>query len=322
MKRPQAQVKHRTPIAEISAPTYGPAMNSSDPKDPTNKGERIAKALARAGIGSRREVERMILAGRVAVDGRALKTPAHLVTSLDGIKVDGKPVELAEPPRLWRYHKPRGLVTTHHDPEGRGAVFDHLPQHLPRVISVGRLDLNSEGLLLLTNDGILARWMELPTTAWIRRYHVRAHGQVDEKKLQDLALGTSVDGVVYESIDARLERVSGHNAWLTVALREGKNREVRRVLASVGLEVNRLIRIAYGPFFLGTLPRGAVAEIPSKTLYQHCADILADPASGSIAARTRKAPSPNKWAKAKPKPTRPGAKRATDKTLQKPGRDG
>lgn len=295
-------------------------MNSSGPKNSMDKGERIAKALARAGIGSRREVERMILAGRVSVHGKVLKTPAHLITSLDGIKVDGKQVELAEPPRLWRYHKPRGLVTTNNDPEGRGTVFDHIPHHLPRVISVGRLDLNSEGLLLLTNDGMLARWMELPTTAWIRRYHVRAHGQVDEKKLRDLALGTSVDGVVYEPIEARLERTSGHNAWLTVALREGKNREVRRVLASVGLEVNRLIRTAYGPFSLGTMPRGMVVEVPSKDLYQHCGEVLGDPASGSVAAQTRKAPNPGKWAKAKPKPTRPGARRTVGKTPSKPQR--
>ncbi|WP_281320823.1 pseudouridine synthase [Iodidimonas sp. MBR-22] len=271
--------------------------------NPTPKAtqERIAKALARAGIGSRREVERMIEAGRVAINGQILKSPACVIETLDGIAVDGKPVMQAEATRLWRYHKPRGLVSTHHDPNGRPTVFDRLPSHLPRVISVGRLDLNSEGLLLLTNDGALARWMEMPTTGWLRRYKVRVHGAIDEKKLQGLAEGVVVDGVVYEPIEARLDKISGSNAWLSVGLREGKNREVRRVLASIGLEVNRLIRTAYGPFTLGSLPRGAVVEIATKALYTHCGGILGQMADQSIAGQNRKIPNPKKWAKAKPK---------------------
>lgn len=229
-------------------------------------GERIAKVLARAGLCSRREAERWIAAGRVRVDGEVLTSPAVTVTAQSRIEVDGEPLPAAEPPRLWRYHKPAGLVTSHRDPQGRPTIFERLPQGLPRVISVGRLDLTSEGLLLLTNDGELARHLELPATGWVRRYRARVHGRVEPKRLEALAQGITVSGLRYGPIQARLDRQQGENAWLTVGLREGRNREVRRVLEHLGWTVNRLIRIAYGPFQLGKLDRGAVDEVPSKAL--------------------------------------------------------
>lgn len=229
-------------------------------------GERIAKFLARAGICSRRDAERLIGEGRVTLNGARLDTPAVKVTDADDIRVDNRPVKAPEPTRAWRYHKPPGLVTTHRDPQGRPTVFDHLPPELPRVISVGRLDLNSEGLLLLTNDGAFARRLELPSNGWQRRYRARAFGRVSQAELDHLADGVEVDGVRYGPIEAKLERGQGANAWIAVAISEGKNREVRRVLEALGLKVNRLIRIAYGPFQLGTLPVGAVEEIPRKQL--------------------------------------------------------
>ena len=227
---------------------------------------RIAKAIARAGICSRRDAERLIGEGRVSVDGRVLKSPALNVTGREKIIVDGKPLPAAEGVRLWRYHKPKGRVTTHKDPEGRPTVFEALPETLPRVISVGRLDFNSEGLLLLTNDGELARHLELPATGWLRRYRVRAWGKVTAEQLEGLAQGVTVEGVRYEPIEARLDREQGDNVWLTVAIREGKNREVRKVLLSLGLDVNRLIRISFGPFQLTDLQPGAVAEIDRRVL--------------------------------------------------------
>jgi 23S rRNA pseudouridine2605 synthase len=230
------------------------------------RGERIAKRLARAGLCSRREAERWIAEGRVAVDGTVLTTPAVIVTPASRIVVDGKVVGAPEPTRLWRYHKPRGLVTTHRDPQGRPTIFAALPKGLPRVISVGRLDLNSEGLILLTNDGELARHLELPATGWVRRYRARAHGAVDPKRLAALADGVTIAGIAYGPVEAALERQQGSNAWLTVALREGKNREVRRILEHLGLQVGRLIRVSYGPFQLGALARGAVEEVPGKVL--------------------------------------------------------
>ncbi len=230
------------------------------------KGERIAKRLARAGLCSRREAERWIADGRVAVDGKVLKTPAVVVGEASLIVVDGKPLPEREPPRLFRYHKPAGLLTTTRDPQGRATVFEKLPPELPRVVAVGRLDLASEGLLLLTNDGALARHLELPATGWLRRYRVRAYGSVEEGRLKDLARGIRIDGVAYGAIDATRDRVQGANVWLTVSLREGKNREVRRVLEHLGLRVNRLIRIAYGPFQLGELPRGRVEEVQRRVL--------------------------------------------------------
>jgi 23S rRNA pseudouridine2605 synthase len=230
------------------------------------RSERIAKVLARAGVCSRRDAERWIADGRVSVDGRVLTTPAVTVTVASDIRVDGNLLPAPERPRLWRYHKPAGLVTSHRDEKGRPTVFDALPKELPRLISVGRLDLNSEGLLLLTNDGALARRLELPSTGWLRRYKVRVHGEVEPVRLAALGKGITVDGVSYGPIRASLERLQGSNAWISLALREGKNREVRRVLEHLGLQVTRLIRLSYGPFQLGNLARGAVDEVPKKVL--------------------------------------------------------
>ncbi len=230
------------------------------------KGERIAKVMARAGLCSRREAEKWIAAGRVAVNGMVLTTPAVVVGPSDDVVVDNQPLPRRERTRLWLFHKPKGLVTTSHDPEGRPTVFDKLPKELPRVISVGRLDINTEGLLLLTNDGGLARILELPATGWLRRYRVRAHGGVSQEMLDGLADGFAVDGILYGAIEASLDRVQGQNNWLTLALREGKNREVKRVLEALGLTVNRLIRVSYGPFQLGDLAAGSVREIRGKVL--------------------------------------------------------
>jgi 23S rRNA pseudouridine2605 synthase len=230
------------------------------------KGERIAKILARAGLCSRREAERWIIAGRVAVNGNTLSTPAFTVSPGDAVSVDGQPLPAAEKARLWRYHKPTGLLTSHGDPQGRPTVFERLPKNLPRVLSVGRLDLNSEGLLLLTNDGELARRLELPSNAWTRRYRVRVHGQVDETRLAGLEKGITVSGIKYGPVRAVLDSQTRSNAWLTISLDEGKNREVRKLMEHIGHPVNRLIRVAYGPFQLGKLTRGQTAEVPGKTL--------------------------------------------------------
>jgi 23S rRNA pseudouridine2605 synthase len=227
---------------------------------------RIAKALARAGLCSRREAERWIAEGRVSVNGKILKTPAFEVGPKDKVLVDGAALPTAEAPRLWRYYKPKGLVTTHKDPQGRPTVFASLPPDLPRVVSIGRLDFNSEGLLLLTNDGALARHLELPATGWLRRYRVRAHGRVAQAQLDALKDGVEIEGVRYGPIEATLDSVQGANAWLTMALREGKNREVRRILAHLGLEVNRLIRVSYGPFQLLDLKPGAVEPVKRRVL--------------------------------------------------------
>ncbi|MBY0335184.1 MAG: rRNA pseudouridine synthase [Acetobacteraceae bacterium] len=237
----------------------------ADPAD-TERGERIAKFLARAGVASRRDAEKLIAEGRVTLEGRPVETPATFVKPGDIITVDGRAVNEPERTRLFRYHKPAGLVTTHRDPEGRPTVFEKLPPGLPRLVSVGRLDLNSEGLLLLTNDGALARRLELPANAWVRRYRVRVFGEVDERALAALAKGVTVEGVRYAPIEAGLDSRKGANAWLTVGLLEGKNREVRRVMAHLGLQVTRLLRVAYGPFQLGQLPRGAVEEVNPKVL--------------------------------------------------------
>ena len=253
------------------------------------KAERIAKRLARAGLCSRREAEAWIRAGRVAVDGRVLDSPAVTVTEANAISVDGKPVPAAEPTRLWRYHKPAGLVTTNRDPQGRPTVFENLPKDMPRVVTVGRLDLNSEGLLLLTNDGELARQLELPATGWLRRYRVRLRGTVDAAKLEALEAGIEIDGVRYGPIRARLDRQMANNAWLTVALAEGRNREVRRVCEHFGWPVLRLIRVSYGPFQLGSLERGAVAEVPARVLREQTG-------SGKSAQQTGAKRSPGKKA--------------------------
>lgn len=234
--------------------------------DETMKPERISKLLARAGVASRRDIERMIMEGRVVLNGKLLDTPVVNATLADKIEVDGQPIRGIERTRLWLYHKPAGLVTTNSDPEGRPTVFENLPEDLPRVMSIGRLDINTEGLLLLTNDGGLARVLELPTTGWLRRYRVRAYGEVDQPALDALKEGIAVDGVLYGAIDATLDRKQGHNVWITMGLREGKNREIKNVLGALGLEVNRLIRISYGPFQLGDLPEGQVQEVRGRML--------------------------------------------------------
>jgi 23S rRNA pseudouridine2605 synthase len=237
-----------------------------DAKPPAKDGERIAKRLARAGVCSRRDAEKLIGAGRVRLNGKPLSSPAVNVTDKDVIEVDGKPLQAAEGTRLWLYHKPRGLVTTHKDEKNRPTIFGSLPKNLPRVVSVGRLDLNSEGLLLLTNDGALSRRLELPATGLPRMYRVRAFGRVTQEKLDSIADGITIDGVHYGPIEAEIDRGQGSNTWLLMTLHEGKNREIRRVLDHLGLEVNRLIRISYGPFELGDLAEGEVKEAPKKLL--------------------------------------------------------
>ena len=236
------------------------------PEAAAKEGERIAKRLARAGLCSRREAERWITAGRVKVDGKILETPACVVTAKSKIEVDGKPLGRAEPTKLWRYHKPKGLLTTNSDPEGRTTIYERLPDTLPRVLSVGRLDLNTEGLLLLTNDGDLARHPELPSTGWRRRYRVRVHGSVDEKALARLADGVKIEGISYGAIEATLDTTQRGNSWLSLSLKEGKNREIRRVMEHLNLQVTRLIRLSYGPFQLGELARGDVAAVPKRIL--------------------------------------------------------
>lgn len=248
---------HRN-AAEIAEAVSAPAA----PQEP----ERIAKVMARAGVASRRDSEAMIAEGRVSVNGKVIESPALDVGPNDVVLVDGEPLPARERTRLWLYHKPRGLVTTNHDPEGRPTVFDALPEDLPRVLSVGRLDINTEGLLLLTNDGGLARMLELPETGWLRRYRVRAFGQVNQAQLDTLKDGVTIEGVQYGPVVAQFEREQGANTWLTVDLREGKNREVKTVLEHLGLQVNRLIRVSFGPFQLGDLPEGEAEEIRSRVL--------------------------------------------------------
>ncbi len=230
------------------------------------EGDRIAKWLARSGVASRRDAERMIAEGAISLNGTIVTHPATFVTPGDIVQAGGVVVDPPARARLWRYHKPDGLMTTHKDPERRPTVFQKMPESMPRVVSVGRLDVNSEGLLLLTNDGALARQLELPSNGWIRRYRVRVHGDVEPQSLAALARGVTIDGVRYAGIEAGLDSRKGTNAWLTVSLREGRNREIRRVMEHLHLSVTRLIRIAYGPFQLGNLERGGIAEVPPKVL--------------------------------------------------------
>ena len=301
---------------------------------PTNadseKGERIAKRLARAGVCSRRDAEKLIAEGRVVVDGHKLSTPATLVTDSAIITVDGKVVGAPERTRVWRYHKPRSLLTTNRDPEGRATIYDNLPPNIPRVISVGRLDYNSEGLLLLTNDGALARQLELPGTAWVRRYRVRAFGRIGPAEIARLAKGMTVSGIHYGGIETQIDREQGDNVWLTMSLREGKNREIRKVLEALGLKVSRLIRVAYGPFQLGRLEPGEIEEVPGKVLTDQLGrnpntagkgrpGAVAQPsATPRTAARAPRPPSELRDDKPWSKPARASDKpaRASDKTAR------
>ncbi|MEE9387904.1 MAG: pseudouridine synthase [Paracoccaceae bacterium] len=232
----------------------------------TPKGDRIAKVMARAGLASRREAERMIAAGRVTVNGRKIDSPALNVTPSDKIVVDGKEVGEPDVMRLWLYHKPRGLVTTTSDEKGRDTVFDALPDTLPRVMSIGRLDLNSEGLLILTNDGEVKRKLELPTTGWVRRYRVRVNGRPNDETLEPLRKGVVHEGERFQPMEVKYDRQQGANAWVTIGIREGKNREIRRAMEVVGLKVNRLIRISYGPFQLRDIKPGAVEEVKQRVV--------------------------------------------------------
>ena len=250
--------------------------------------QRIAKVMARAGVCSRREAERLIGAGRVTLNGAVLDSPAVTVTDDDRITVDGRPLPAAQAVRLWRYHKRRGLVTSNTDPQGRKTVFEVLPANLPRVISVDRLDINTEGLLLLTNDGALARHLELPGTGWIRHYRVRVFGRVTQPVLDRLARGVVVDGIRYGPIKATFERATGHNTWLDVALKEGRNREIKRVLETLDLKVNRLIRTAFGPFRLAALKPGEVEEVPRKMLREQLGAAVLEQSGGAGDAHRRR----------------------------------
>lgn len=233
---------------------------------PPPPGDRIAKVLARAGVASRRDAERMIQAGRVKVNGKQIDSPALNVTDADKIIVDGKPLKEPEPPRLWLYHKPPGLVTTNRDEQGRKTIFDDLPDDLPRVMTIGRLDLNSEGLLILTNDGAIKRKLELPSTGWLRKYRVRINGRPQDTDFAPLRRGMVIGNDKFQPMTVSLDRQQGANAWLTIGLREGKNREIRRAIEDIGLTVNRLIRVSYGPFQLGTLKPGAVEELRRRVV--------------------------------------------------------
>jgi 23S rRNA pseudouridine2605 synthase len=258
-----------------------------DAAPPKKSGERIAKLMARAGLCSRREAEEWIRQGRVVVNGRVIDSPALDIVERDIVAVDGAPLPQRERTRMFLYHKPRGLVTTHSDPEGRPTIFDNLPKNLPRLISIGRLDYNTEGLLLLTNDGGLKRVLELPDTGWLRRYRVRAHGAIAQAQLDTLREGIEVDGVKYGPIEATLDSEQGANVWLTFAIREGKNREVRNVLAALGLEVNRLIRVSYGPFQLGELGEGEVSEVRGRMLRDQLGERIAKQAGADFSLPVR-----------------------------------
>lgn len=266
-------------------------MSTDDPKparDGRPEGERIAKVIARAGVASRREAEKLIAAGRVTVNGRRIDSPALNVTPADRIAVDGRELSARPATRLFRYHKPAGLVTSTRDEKGRPTVFDALPEGTPRLMSIGRLDLNSEGLLLLTNDGELKRRLELPSTGWLRKYRVRVHGAPTEEMLETLRAGIEVDGERFGTMEVALDRQQGANAWLTVGLREGRNREIRRAFAALGLTVNRLIRISYGPFQLGDLKRGALAELRPRVMRDQLGSLLPPQPEDPAADRPRR----------------------------------
>lgn len=285
-------------------------MTTSPPSGPPSApppGDRIAKVLSRAGVASRREAERMIEAGRISVNGNKITSPALNVTTSDKIKVDGKPMRDPEPPRLWLYHKPSGLVTTTRDEKDRKTIFDDLPEDLPRVMSVGRLDLNSEGLLLLTNDGGIKRKLELPSTGWLRKYRVRINGRPKEEDFAPLRRGLVVEGERFQEMTVTLDRQQGANAWLTIGLREGKNREIRRAIEDIGFTVNRLIRVSYGPFQLGTLKAGAVEEIRRRVLRDQLGLEIETPEGTATSAKSTKG-------KPKRPPQRPQRNRPVKRT--------
>jgi 23S rRNA pseudouridine2605 synthase len=309
------------------------------PLPPPKTAERIAKVMARVGLASRREAEAWIAAGRVSVNGNKITSPALNVAAADKITVDGKPLPQKERTRLFLFHKPRGLVTTYADTHGRPTIFGALPRDMPRVVSIGRLDLNTEGLLLLTNDGGLARALELPATGWLRRYRVRAHGKITQPQLDGLRRGIEVDGIHYGAIEATLDREQGSNVWLTFAMREGKNREIRNVLGHLGLAVNRLIRVSYGPFQLGDLPDGAVEEVKTRALRDQIGERIAAVAgadfSGPLVERDEpvfkappripevRAPEPDvrRSREQAPRAAKPGGRRgAPDRSPKKSGR--
>jgi 23S rRNA pseudouridine2605 synthase len=266
-------------------------MTGTDDRE-DKAGERVAKVIARAGLASRREAETWIEAGRVAVNGTVIQSPAFNVTARDRVSVDGEPLPARERTRLFLYHKPRGLLTTRADPQGRPTIFQQLPKGLPRLISAGRLDFNTEGLLLLTNDGALARMLELPATGWLRRYRVRAHGAVTQQQLDALRTGVTIDGIHYREIEATLDRLQGSNLWLTFAIREGKNREVRNVLGHLGLAVTRLIRVSFGPFQLGELAEGAVEEVRTRVLREQLGERVAALSGADFSAPIAPPPPP------------------------------
>ncbi|PWB79812.1 MAG: RNA-binding protein, partial [Methylocystaceae bacterium] len=285
----------RPPRRRPAAPEAGKKTAPTPRAEKTFEGERIAKVMARAGACSRRDAESWIAEGRVAVNGEVLASPAVNVREGDRIEVDGKPLAEREPTRLFLFHKPVGLVTSAKDPEGRDTVFGFLERRypdLPRLVSVGRLDINTEGLLLLTNDGGLARTLELPATGWARRYRVRAHGEIDQAQLDRLKDGVTVDDVDYAPIDARLDRIQGANAWISMTLREGKNREIKRVLEHLGLDVNRLIRLSFGPFQLGEIGEGEIEEVRLKTLREQLGKGLAELAGVDFSSPSREPSEP------------------------------
>ena len=303
---------------EAMTRTRAPQRPAEPAERPHDRRERVAKVIARAGLCSRREAEAFIAAGRVRVNGAVIASPALNVSPSDTITVDGQTLPARERTRLFLYHKPRGLVTTNADPEKRPTIFATLPSHLPRLVSVGRLDLATEGLLLLTNDGGLARMLELPQTGWLRRYRVRAHGHVTQAQLDTLRAGTTIDAIHYGPIEATLDRQQGSNVWLSMAIREGKNREVRNVLGALGLTVNRLIRISFGPFQLGDLPEGGIQEVKTRTLREQIGERIAVMAGADFDAPQNTSPSragrpaANEVRPSPPKRARSPADRAVD----------